>query len=57
VYQGGSYTTPSFGHTPIQVKPGEVFSASSSCEFPISQMDLVREIVSVVDFDFMTQRD
>ena len=46
-----------FGYTPIRVEPGEVFSASSSCEFPISQMDGVREIVSLVDFSFMVPRD
>jgi len=46
-----------FGYTPIRVEPGGVFSASSSCEFPISQMDGVREIVSLVDFRFMVPRD
>jgi len=46
-----------FGCTPIRVEPGKVFTASSSCEFPISQIDLVREMVSLVDFKFMEQRD
>jgi hypothetical protein len=46
-----------FGYTPIRVEPGEAFRASSSCEFPISQMDLVKEVVSLVDFQLMEQRD
>jgi hypothetical protein len=46
-----------FGYTPIRIEPGGVFTASSSCEFPISQMDLVEEIVSLVDFSFMVPRD
>ena len=51
----GSDVSP-YRHTPIQVDPGTTFSASSSCEFPISQMDGVKQIVSVVNFRYAGQK-
>jgi len=41
-----------YGDAPIMIRPGAVFSASGHCDFPISQMDLIREPVALVGFGF-----
>jgi hypothetical protein len=36
---------------------GAVLTAGRSCDLPISQMDLVKDVDSLVDFQLMEQRD